>query len=588
MKEINNRFKKITYTSTIIALLLVIGGVLIVYYNIKSLTKDNLSDIANIEHYYITEMIKMYEEEYNYTPEEILNEITQTVKSNEAGKKLESDLELVVEKDGYIIYLLDDSNVLVPVDDEKNILANKAINSDEVKVTSGIKTHRGKEVYAAYKNIKIGDEYTVGLVITLDKTKVIRTVIVTGCVILIGLVLVAAVFGRLFHKSFASIHKKIYKERERALEANEAKTQFLARMSHELRTPMNAIVGLSDLVLERSTEEVNQKYLKIISDSSKNLLGIINDILDYSKIEIQKLNLYKKQFNLDKMLHNIYELMSVNAEVKGVVLQVDKTCEFECDIIADESRITQILINLLSNAIKFTNKGKKVQLIVSVDKEDAENASITFQINDEGIGIEDSVLEKVFEPFHQADEKIGRQYGGTGLGLAITKALVEIMGGKLEIKSAVGEGTSINVVLPIQVTCTPLAKEEKITRIENTKILVVDDMFPNRLLLKEVLETKGINVVEAENGREAIEILEKTDDIDLVLMDIQMPGLNGYQTTELIRKFNNNISIIAVSADALQEHIEKALKSGMNDYVTKPIDFDLLTRKIKDYCNKEE
>lgn len=588
MKEINNRFKKITYTSTIIALLLVIGGVLIVYYNIKSLTKDNISDIANIEHYYITEMIKMYEEEYNYTPEEILNEITQTVKSNEAGKKLESDLELVVEKDGYIIYLLDDSNVLVPVDDEKNILANKAINSDEVKVTSGIKTHRGKEVYAAYKNIKIGDEYTVGLVITLDKTKVIRTVIVTGCVILIGLVLVAAIFGRLFHKSFASIHKKIYKERERALEANEAKTQFLARMSHELRTPMNAIVGLSDLVLERSTEEVNQKYLKIISDSSKNLLGIINDILDYSKIEIQKLNLYKKQFNLDKMLHNIYELMSVNAEVKGVVLQVDKTCEFECDIIADESRITQILINLLSNAIKFTNKGKKVQLIVSVDKEDAENASITFQINDEGIGIEDSVLEKVFEPFHQADEKIGRQYGGTGLGLAITKALVEIMGGKLEIKSAVGEGTSINVVLPIEVTCTPLAKEEKITRIENTKILVVDDMFPNRLLLKEVLETKGINVVEAENGREAIEILEKTDDIDLVLMDIQMPGLNGYQTTELIRKFNNNISIIAVSADALQEHIEKALKSGMNDYVTKPIDFDLLTRKIKDYCNKEE
>ncbi len=523
------------------------------------------------------------------TDEEILELLLANI-NNKSFRDLKGEtkeLVIVLERNGNIEYLLDLDEHGNPkkfsIEDEKTELAKKAINAEKIETKTDIKDHHGSEVYSVYQNLEIGESYTLGIIVKVDKSEVLRTVIITGSAIVVALIVVAAVFGRLFQKSFVSVHKKVYKERERALEANKSKTEFLARMSHELRTPMNAIVGLSDLVLSRNQDEATTKYLKIISDSSKNLLEIINDILDYSKIEIKKLNVYQNQFDLKNMLTNVYELMSVSAKSKNVHFNMKINENIDYDIITDEARLTQILINLISNAIKFTDEGKKVEITVDIEETKNDNATLTFEIKDEGIGMEHNAVEKIFEPFHQADEKIGRKYGGTGLGLAITKALIEMLEGHLELYSVIDEGTTVKVVLPIKITTEKIKKIEEIKITENIKVLIVDDMFPNRLLLKEVLEIKGINVVEAENGSKAIDIITQQENIDIILMDIQMPGLNGYETTQEIRKFNTQIPIIAVSADALKEHIDEAKKVGMNDYVTKPINFDELIQKINNH-----
>ncbi len=523
------------------------------------------------------------------TDEEILELLLANI-NNKSFRDLKGEtkeLVIVLERNGTIEYLLDLDEHGNPkkfsIEDEKTELAKKAINAEKIETKTDIKDHHGSEVYSVYQNLEIGESYTLGIIVKVDKSEVLRTVIITGSAIVVALIVVAAVFGRLFQKSFVSVHKKVYKERERALEANKSKTEFLARMSHELRTPMNAIVGLSDLVLSRNQDEATTKYLKIISDSSKNLLEIINDILDYSKIEIKKLNVYQNQFDLKNMLTNVYELMSVSAKSKNVHFNMKINENIDYDIITDEARLTQILINLISNAIKFTDEGKKVEITVDIEETKNDNATLTFEIKDEGIGMEHNAVEKIFEPFHQADDKIGRKYGGTGLGLAITKALIEMLEGHLELYSVIDEGTTVKVVLPIKITTEKIKKIEEIKITENIKVLIVDDMFPNRLLLKEVLEIKGINVVEAENGSKAIDIITQQENIDIILMDIQMPGLNGYETTQEIRKLNTQIPIIAVSADALKEHIDEAKKVGMNDYVTKPINFDELIQKINNH-----
>ncbi len=366
-------------------------------------------------------------------------------------------------------------------------------------------------------------------------------------------------------------------EKQKAEESRRLEQQFLANMSHEIRTPMNAVIGMTNLVLKTNLDEQQLKYLKAIKVSSDNLLVIINDILEVSKIEAGKIELEEIPFLVSDVLGNVNSVLHFRAEEKGLKLVMEEEGNIP-GLLGDPSRLNQVLINLVGNAIKFTERGS-VEVKCRVEENNGDRVRIAFSVKDTGIGIPEEKIGKIFERFTQASSDTNRRYGGTGLGLTISRQLVELQGGSIGATSKPGEGTTFMFSIPYSVVENVAAAkapaELQLDPIAGTRIQLVDDNAFNHIVavdtLKEYLPAATVDV--AENGNVAIAKLQQAT-YDLVLMDIQMPEMDGYDATQYIRRnFSaplNAIPILAMTANATREEIEKCRLCGMNDHIAKP------------------
>jgi CheY-like chemotaxis protein/anti-sigma regulatory factor (Ser/Thr protein kinase) len=345
-------------------------------------------------------------------------------------------------------------------------------------------------------------------------------------------------------------------------------------MSHEIRTPMNAVMGMTNLLLDKTPREDQFDYLDGIKKSSDNLLHIINDILDLSKIEAGKMELEEIDFSIADSVKQVKQTLNHKAEEKGLELVVTIKGNVNDVVLGDPVRLNQVLINLAGNAVKFTEKGSVNIVITSSDE------GVQFSIIDTGIGIPEEKLQTVFENFSQANASDTRKYGGTGLGLSISRQLVELMGSGISIESKEGSGTTFSFIVDFKAGSAEhleerLALERSVdgTILNGLRILITDDNEYNRIVARDTLKSKAnVEIHEAENGQEAVDMVAKTD-YDAVLMDVQMPVMNGYVATQNIRAMEGakgHTPIIALTASVLRVDLDKCTDAGMNSYIPKP------------------
>lgn len=378
------------------------------------------------------------------------------------------------------------------------------------------------------------------------------------------------------------VNKRLEKSTKKAEESDRLKTAFLANLSHEIRTPMNGIVGFSNLAVSpKASIEQKEEYNRIIANSCYQLLDIVNDIVDISKIESGSIEVTPRTFALNSLMDDQYTLFSMEAEKKGLKLSYDNALKDEqATIFADDTKLKQVLNNLISNAIKFTRKGE-VKFGYKL-----ENKELKFTISDTGRGIEEDKLDRVFDRFVQADIEADQVTGGTGLGLSIAKAYVEMMGGRISVKSAPGEGSTFDFTLPYQTSMYEEQGEiitgEDYKHMEEKRVLIVEDVDHNVRLLKEVLYFYPFEVDVAMTGQEALSLAAEKK-YDLILMDIKLPDISGIEVTRTIRETDTNTVIIAQTAYAFENEHKSVIDAGCNDLITKPIIRSKLEMLIQTY-----
>ncbi len=387
------------------------------------------------------------------------------------------------------------------------------------------------------------------------------------------------------------MEKEIISAKEKAEAVNKAKSRFLANMSHEIRTPMNGVIMMSDILINSGLENQQLKVAQLLKNSAKSLLRIINDILDFSKMEAGKMELDEGNFLISDIIQDIMEMFEILARNKNLDIRYHIDSGIPNELVGDYKRLKQVLINLVGNALKFTEKGR-ISLDIKKEKENQDKVTLTFIIKDTGIGISEKKLENIFEDFEQGDSSYTKKYEGTGLGLAISKSIIKLMKGHIGVKSQEGVGSEFHFTVSLyKVTKTYEEKKEykfdflreRLVN-KNLKILVAEDNEINQVAISSLLKS---NYCEVDIANDGVEVIEKwkTNKYDLILMDIQMPRINGMEATKKIREIETksnleNMPIIALTAYAMPEDIKKFLKAGVDDYIVKPIKFEKLYGKI--------
>jgi len=375
--------------------------------------------------------------------------------------------------------------------------------------------------------------------------------------------------------------------KEKAEESDRLKSAFLANMSHEIRTPMNGIMGFSMMLADPSLQnQTREAYAKIITSSCDQLLHIVNDIIDISKIEAGQIDILQSAFDLRELLEEVISFYEPAAREKGIDLVVKPLSGVFSDnhqIITDRTKLRQVMHNLLSNAVKFTNSGK---IVFSWELTDG---SLKVEVEDTGIGIESDLQSIVFERFRQVETSYTKKYGGTGLGLSITKAYIEKMGGTISVRSEFGKGSTFSFILPCKIAEFDNKETKEVQKNSQLKndmtILIVEDEEINWLYLNEILK-KRVKTLNAVTGAQAVEYIKNYPEIEIVLMDIKLPDINGLELTKIIKQTNDKIKVIAQTAFALSGDREKALAAGCSDYITKPVKKEDLLNLISIYSGK--
>lgn len=407
-----------------------------------------------------------------------------------------------------------------------------------------------------------------------------------------------AIERKLADKQLQTTKKSLEKKfKERIRDLNCAKSRFLANMSHEIRTPMNGIVGMTNLLLGTKLDQQQKKYAKLTLNSSAHLMQIINDILDISTIETGKIELENIDFNLKNTALEVVNLMDITAKDKNLNLRFNYPNKIPELVIGDQGRIRQVLFNLVSNAIKFSEEGN-IDVEFKLEKQNKGRVYLSILVKDQGIGIPKDKIKTVFHKFNQADTSTTKKFGGTGLGLTICKELVKLMGGHIGVESIEGKGSTFWFTINL-----PLSKQQSILidnniktantatlNLENINVLLVEDNSINQKLMMHMLKKYGCCITPASNGREAIE-QERKQRFDIIFMDCQMPEVDGYEATKIIRNWeikNNkpHTTIVAITANALKGDKEKCLNVGMDDYISKPLTKDVLEFMLEKWVVK--
>jgi CheY-like chemotaxis protein len=375
--------------------------------------------------------------------------------------------------------------------------------------------------------------------------------------------------------------------------ANDAKSRFLSTMSHEMRTPLNAIIGMTKLGQAAATDDRRDYAFEKIDAASSHLLNVINDVLDMSKIEAGMLVLATEAFELSRMIETVRIVNSFRVEEKMQSFTVGVGEGIPQILIADSHRLQQVLINLIGNAVKFTGEGKEIRLYVSLAERRGDKCTLQFDVEDEGIGLSEQQQENLFQSFVQAETHTARKYGGTGLGLAISKHLVQLMGGEIWVRSQPGCGATFSFTIPVQsAEPTELAGNtdtaDETLYLPGKRILLAEDVEINREIVIAMLEDSGAEIVTAENGREAVHLYEEDPArFDLILMDIHMPLMDGYQATRNIRAIPHPaataIPIIAMTANVFRDDVQRCMDVGMTAHLGKPLDFATVKATLRKY-----
>lgn len=392
---------------------------------------------------------------------------------------------------------------------------------------------------------------------------------------------------------------------DQAEAANKSKSTFLASMSHEIRTPISAIVGMTYIGKKAEDSSQKDECFGQIEEASNHLLGVINDILDISKIEADKFELSFAWFSLDQLLKNVASIMTFRIAEKHISFDVQRDPELPDLVYIDNQRFSQVIANLLSNAAKFTPEHGSIRLKAQLVNKEADTYTIRIEVIDTGIGIHEADQERLFRSFEQADKSTSRKYGGTGLGLAISKRIVDAAGGSIGVHSVPDEGSTFFIEFTTEGKQKDQLTEEEARdvsdsnageasekgRFEGRKILVAEDMKVNRVILQAMLEDTKVEIDFAENGKIAVEKFSAhPTEYELLFMDIQMPEMDGYAATKAIRALDikeaKDIPIIAMTANAFKEDVEKSLECGMNDHITKPVEHDVLIKKLTFFLEK--
>ena len=597
----------------VITFLLVLIGIIIYtqYYsqkNIKALKEaneiaSNTFEINNRlqELVYYVESAEIFAREHHKAPKTISKEsIKDTLaiinKHLDVLKKQQQNKSLYVAELDDIITLVNSKltslNIFIK-NDEENVPQNYNNKQIDQFLAVSINDSLYNKVLVVQQNLESDLKNTF-----IETNSYSEKVLKLDTLLAILFILALAILGTLIIKRLLdqlSLIYKIAEEKDRADSSAVVKEQFLANMSHEIRTPINAVVGFANLLQKTTLDTDQQQFVNLIQNSGENLLSVVNDILDISKIEAGMMRITNEPFNMFEVCHSLEMMFKHKVTEKNLRFNFEFDKKIPEKLIGDSERLNQVLINLLNNAIKFTESGS-VKLSVNLLQVNEKQASVQFVVKDSGIGISKEKLETIFERFEQADNNTARQYGGTGLGLAIVEKIVKMQQGQVTVDSNIGSGTSFTVILNFDIVHNVLSNEDKIINRYNNKdvikdfnkfkILVAEDNKTNQTLLKFILQQWNLPYDLAENGQQVLDKL-KQDNYDLILMDIQMPIMDGYDASKKIRKeLNVQVPIIAMTAHVLPTEKQKCIDAGMDDYISKPIDENIFLNMLEKYLSK--